>query len=118
MHSDKNRLFVDSDKFFDFNDVWVEYHWRYECIDNRAVVERDSTLQLVIEPSSERKDTIGFPYYYLMMDDLSMGCEIYSTLSFQYKMQDTFCLILVKEEESKDKMNNVRTNIDTVYFTR
>lgn len=114
----KKQISLDSNQYYTINEAWVEHSWRYECVDNKAVVRRDSNLQLVIESPHRKKDSLGYPYFFLMEQDLSHGCEIYSRLCFSYKMQDSLYLVLRQDEDIVDEQLILRTYIDTIFFTK
>ncbi len=114
----KKQLRLDSNLYYTINDAWVEYSWRYECIHNKAIVQKDSNLQLVIESPYIKKDSFGYPYYFLMEQDLSHGCEIYARLCFSYNMQDSLYLVLRRDEDIVDEQLILKTYIDSIFFTK
>ena len=49
MFSNNNTFQLDSGKTFKINHAWIENSWMNDCINNSAVVRKDSTFQFVID---------------------------------------------------------------------
>lgn len=108
MLCDKKDFKLDKERTFKINNVWVENSWMYDCINNKAVLKKDTSLQLVID--GEYSATIDSADYVLMLKDNSSGAFLGGQLSFVYSGQDTFALALMNY-----KNKNV---IDTLKFLK
>lgn len=98
---------------FEIKNAWVESSWSYECIDNKAVIKKDSFQQFVLEVvyNGDMKDS----NYFLMQSDMSQGAHLGAILVFSYAGQDTFNLILTKVVNSD---YNQPTIIDSFVFVK
>ncbi len=94
MVTTKNLILLDSGRLFKIKNAWVENRWSYECLNNRAVVKKDSNFQMVIDGKINYE---GDEYYYWLMEGNS-GSELRSILSFKYSGQDTLKLSIVKSK--------------------
>ena len=106
MLPNKNSFRLDSGLIFTIKNAWVENDWSYECVNNKAVIQKDSLFQFVIEAEYE-----GNAYntdYWLMLMDNSVGNKLGAVLDFNYLGEDTFKLAFTK--------NN--TIIDTILFVK
>ena len=100
MLSDKTLFPLESGFVFKIKNAWVENSWRYECVDNKAVIQKDSLFQFVIDADYEG-DAINSDYW-LMNNHLG------SVLYYNYAKEDTIRLTL----------RNKSTIIDTLIFVK
>ena len=91
--ADKQTFNLDSGLVFSIKNAWVENRWKYECIDNRAEVVKDSSFQFVIDADYESE--FNYADYGLESRPLQ------SVLDFDYTEGDTFCLNLYKDTSYK-----------------
>lgn len=106
MQTNKSTFSLDSGLTFKINSAWVENGWSYECVDNNAVVKKDSFNQLVID-AKYNIETINTDYS-LMEYNLSEGCHLGSRLDFGYSGQDTLTLLLTKDKTIIDTLNFIK----------
>jgi hypothetical protein len=106
--TDKSTLQLDSGLVFNIKNAWVENSWRYECIDNKAEVVKDSSYQFVID-ADYKGDAINSNYW---LGNNHLG----AVLSFGYSGQDTFILTLCKDTLNTLTQNKLTT--DTITFVR
>jgi hypothetical protein len=106
MLCDKKDFKLDKERIFKIKNVWVENSWMYDCINNKAILKKDTSLQLIID--GEYSAIIDSADYVLMLKDNSSGAFLGGQLSFVYSRLDTFELTLMNY-----KNKNV---IDTLKF--
>src|ERR1022692_2823916 len=49
MYCNKNNFQLDNGRFFKIKNAWVENGWKYDCVNNTAVLKKDTFLQFVID---------------------------------------------------------------------
>ena len=116
MKPNKNTVRLDGSTSFKIRNAWVEHSWKYECINNKAVVRKDSLLQLVIDPLyGGANDTVC---YWLMELDYSTGSALGggNILNFSYQGQNAVMLAVVKGKGMS--VINENAAIDTLVFTK
>src|SRR5690349_10899373 len=47
--ANKSTFQLDSGLVFNIKNAWIENDWRYECIDNQAIIIKDNSYQFVID---------------------------------------------------------------------
>ena len=99
---------LDSGLVIDIKNAWVENSWKYECIDNKAEVVKDSSYQFVID-ADYRGEAINSDYW---LGNNHLG----AVLSFGYSGQDTFILGLYKDTSYTLTQN--KQAIDTITFVK
>jgi hypothetical protein len=99
--TDKKIFQLDNNRVFKINNAWVENGWTYECIDNKAILKKDTFLQFVIDGEYVAKD--DSLNYVLWVKDTSTGVYLGSPLSFLYFGEDTIILNLMKNKELLSK---------------
>ena len=105
---DKLHFQLDSRLVFNIKNVWVENNWRYECIDNRAEVVKDSTYQFVIDAEYEGNAILS--EYWLGNNHLG------SVLRFDYAGQDTLEFALCKDTSYTLTKNSL--TVDSIVFIK
>ena len=106
--ADKSDFKLDSGLAFNIKNAWVENDWKYECINNKAVVVKDSSYQVVIDAYYEGE---AFESNYWLGNS-----HLGAVLRFNYSGQDTFTLPLYKDTSYASTRNKV--TIDTITFVR
>ena len=100
MLSETGSLALDSGIIFKINSAWVENSWSYECINNEAIVQKDSMFQFVIDASYDG-DVLNHDYWL-------MNKKLGSVLDYGYSGEDTIRLTL----------RNGKSIIDTLSFVK
>ena len=103
--ADKSLLHLDSGLVFNIKNAWVEYSWKYECINNKAVIVKDSTYQFVVDATYQGDAT--FSKYWLENNHLG------AILDYNYSGQDTIRLSLYKDTSYTLTKNKTITDIVT-----
>ncbi len=106
--ADTSTFQLDSGLVINIKNAWVENSWKYECIDNRAEVVKDSSYQFVID-ADYTGEAIHSDYW---LGNNHLG----AVLDFGYSGQDTFALTLYKDTSytlTQDKLT-----IDTITFVK
>jgi hypothetical protein len=106
--ADKSTFKLDSGLVFNIKNAWVENDWKYECIDNKAEVVKDSSYQVVID-ADYSSETNQSSYW---LENSHLG----AVLHFNYSGQDTFTLNLYKDTSYMLTQNKV--TIDTITFVK
>ena len=104
----KSTFTLDNSLILNIQNAWVESKWKYECKDNKAVIVKDSSCQVVLDV-----DYIGDPAQskYWLGNNL-----IGSSLRFNYSSEDTFTLALNKDTGLTTTKQLV--TIDTIWLYR
>ena len=89
MIPDKNVFHLDSGKTCKINNAWVENDWTYECVNNHAVVTKDTSLQFVIDREYIANTTLSDLLYF---EKNGSNGSIESGLDFNYSGEDTLIL--------------------------
>jgi hypothetical protein len=101
MKPDKAVVKLNDDYSFQIKNAWVEKRWTYECIDNDAVIQKDSSLQFVIE-KDYKGDARGVHYRLI---ESTFGDESdQSSWKFNYLRQNTIKLWVLKENKIVDSI--------------
>lgn len=87
--ADRETFQLDSGLVFNIKTAWVENSWKYECIDNKAKVVKDSSYQFVID--ADYKGEAIYSDYWLENSHLG------AVLNFNYTGRDTISLNLYKD---------------------
>lgn len=87
--TEKQTFQLDSGIVFNIKNAWVENSWKYECIDNKAEVVKDSSYQFVIDEDYEG-EAIYSDYW---LENSHLG----AVLDFNYTGSDTISLNLYKD---------------------
>jgi hypothetical protein len=106
--ADKQTFQLDSGLVFNIKNAWVENSWKYECIDNKAEVVKDSLYQFVID-ADYKGEAIHADYW---LGHSHLG----SILSFGYSGKDTFTVVLYKDTSYTLTQNKL--TIDTISFIK
>lgn len=106
--ADKSTFQLDSGLVFNIKNAWVENSWRYECIDNKAEVVKDSSYQFVIE-ADYNGEAIKSKYW---LGNNHLG----AVLRYNYSGQDTFVLTLYNDTSYSLTQNKQTTG--TITFVR
>ena len=106
--ADKQTFQLDSGLVFNIKNAWVENSWKYECIDNKAEVVKDSSYQFVID-AGYRGKPIHSDYW---LGNNHLG----AVLRFGYSGQDTVTLTLYKDTSYTLTLNKL--TIDTIIFIK
>lgn len=109
MQTNRKLLKIGSGRVLNIRSAWVENSWMYECINNKAVLKKDSSYQFVIDGVYKGKGVNDSLSYALWADKSNFGIVLGGQLTFGYAGQDTFILTLV---------NNDKLVIDTLKFWR
>jgi len=88
----KNSFSLDNERKFKIKNAWVENSWCYECVDNKAIVKKDTYDQLVIDVTYNQKTS--FSDYYVKQIGAGKSTALGSKLDFHYSGQDTFFILL------------------------
>ena len=104
----RDRFILDEKRTFIIKNAWVETAWFYDCVNNKAVIKKDTFSQFVIE--GEYSTTIDSLSYLLMKPRGRFGCYLGGELSFNYSGDDTIKLVL-----KNSKSNAI---LDTMKFIR
>jgi hypothetical protein len=106
--ADKQTFQLDSGLVFNIKNAWVENSWKYECIDNKAEVVKDSSYQFVIDAAYMGK-TINSDYW---LGNNHLG----AVLSFSYSGRDTINMTLYKDTSYTLTQN--KQTIETITFVK
>jgi len=106
MNPNKKVIKLDDGVSFKIEHAWVESNWEYECVNNKAVIKKDSLLQFVIEADFD--GAVSGSHYWLMDINHSYGNLLGAILDFHYSGQDTIMFAVVKEKVA----------IDTIVFLK
>lgn len=110
MYPLKSEYEFDSVTKFIIKDVWVEHCWQWKCVNNEAVVKKDTLQQLVIDAeyigNKQQLDYVLWKY------DMSSGISIQSQKHFIYSNQDTFKLFIARHTDFNKEI------IDSISFLR
>jgi hypothetical protein len=108
----KSTFKLDKGLVFNIQNAWVENSWKYECIDNKAEVVKDSSFQFVID--ADYTDKSLYSNYWLGDNQRTNGLG--AILSYHYSGQDTFTLMLYKDTSYTLTKN--RQVVDTITFVK
>ena len=97
---DKSIFHLDSGLVLKIKSVWVENNWKYECINNKAEIIKDSSFQLVVDAEYDG-DAINSGYW---LGNNHLG----AVLDYNYSGQDTVTLSLSKDKSIVDTITFVR----------
>lgn len=100
MHPETPSLTLDRGLVFKVNNAWIVNSWSYECIDNEAIVQKDSLFQFVIDASYEG-DAINHDYWL-------MNIPLGAVLNYSYLGEDTIRLTLSKGKTVRDTLMFVK----------
>lgn len=113
MHPTHSIYKIDNKYVFVIKQAWVENKWSYECIDESAVLVKDSSLQLVLNATFD--DDSFKSNYTLRTIPPSLGEPFLGArLDFRYEHQDTFKLLLI----NRDAPTHDRQILDTLFFIK
>lgn len=98
MISNKQLFHLDSGRVFKIKNAWVEKAWHYECVNNKAVLHKDSVLQFLID--AERTGNFLHSNYVILNKENTSGSYLDGILVFDYSGEDTLTLSL----RNKDKI--------------
>lgn len=95
-----NRQFVkiDNDRKLTIQNAWVENSYLYDCVDNRAVLKKETQFQLVLDGKYVRpeNDTL---WYTLWADKSNFGVVLGGQLTFGYSGQDTLTMTIYNDQK-------------------
>jgi hypothetical protein len=106
--AEKSTVQLDSGLVLIIKNVWVENSWKYECVDNKAEVVKDSLYQLAVD--ADYKGEAIYSNYWLGNNHLG------AVLEFDYSAQDTIELPLFKDTSAALSKNS--QTIDTITFVK
>jgi hypothetical protein len=93
-------VILDSLRSFKIVDTWVENKWHYDCLNNKAVIKKDSFYQLKFYANYRGNIKVLYPEYNLMNKELTMGSRLGGQLDFDYNGEDTISLILAEKDST------------------
>lgn len=91
-------IVLDSGRVFTIQHAWVEDSWRFECIDNKAVIVKEPWLQIVIDGEFEH-NTSDDDYQIEQKGD-SRGCALWGVLYFSYRPGDSVLQFVISKSNS------------------
>jgi hypothetical protein len=100
---DKSILHLDSGLMLKIKNAWVENNWKYECINNKAEIVKDTSFQFVVDADYEG-DAINSNYW---LGNNHLG----AVLDYSYSGQDTVTLSLSKDKSIVDTITFVRRQV-------
>lgn len=106
--ANKSTFQLDSGLVFNIKNAWIENDWRYECIDNQAIIIKDNSYQFVID-ADYVGDAINSDYW---LGNNKLG----AVLRFHYSGQDTFNVTLYKD--TSITLAQRKQTIDTIIFIK
>lgn len=106
MIGSKSLINLDNGVIFKIKNAWVERNWHYECVNNNAVLIKDSSFQFVID--AVYVGEIIHTDYILMDNDTTTGAYLGSVLDFDYTGEDTVSLTLLKKDIVFEKLKFTR----------
>jgi len=110
MSTNRKSLKVDNERKLVIKNAWIENTWMYECIDNHAVLKKQTQFQMVIDAEYERPESDSL-WYTLWSDNSNFGFVLGGQLTFNYFGQDTLSLTLYNDEKKPiDKLKFWKTN--------
>jgi len=112
MIGNKSLITLDNGVIFKIKNTWVERNWHYECVNNIAVLKKDSSFQFVID--AEYVGEIIHADYVLMDNDTTTGAYLGSVLDFDYSGEDTLSLTLVKKDKVVEKLKFLRKSTSNI----
>jgi hypothetical protein len=108
----KSTYKLDSRLSFDIKSAWVENSWKYECIDNKAEVVKDTSYQFVVD--ADYSDKYLYSDYWLGNNQRINGLG--ATLNYRFTGQDTITLTLYKDTSYTLTKN--RQVVDSITFVK
>jgi hypothetical protein len=102
MLCDTKTLVLDNESTLIINNAWVENDWKYECINNSAVIEKDSSLQFVLD--AKYSGPIDLTFLLTNEKEKGIGCYLGSILDFNYVGGDSVVLNLMRGNESLHRL--------------
>ena len=106
--ADKSMLHLSSGLVFNIKNAWVENSWKYECINDKAKIVKDSTYQFIID-ADYQGDALNSNYW---LENNHLG----AILDYSYSGHDTIRLSLYKD--TSYTLTNNRTTTDIITFVR
>ena len=83
--------------------AWVENNWKYECINNKAEIVKDSSYQFVVDPDYQG-DAINSNYW---LGNNHLG----AVLNYSYSGQDTLTLSVLKDKAVVDTIKFIKRQV-------
>ncbi len=115
MVPDKNTFVLDSSWTFQIKDSWVENTWTYNCVDGKPVINKESSDQLVVEPTTKQTEP---RFDYILSKEGTGGIFLSSKPPFEFKYQGGDTMVLLLKKFNRPMIDTTTTLVARIKFAK